>query len=147
MTQGNSLSKLPFSESGSLDNERLDVQKLNTNDTDFSKTNKDIKDNKDWKEQNDLLISGIDKINQDIVTNSVPSLFSRGGEFFYYLKSFIQSTIGTGSNSCFSLKRNSIIAIRLPFLAFIFLIFKGSKNSDNSFLIGLSTCLSMSLIW
>ena len=57
MTQGNSLSKLPFSESGSLDNERLDVQKLNTNDTDFSKTNKDIKDNKDWKEQNDLLIS------------------------------------------------------------------------------------------
>ena len=43
---------------------------------------KDIKDNKDWKEQNDLLISGIDKINQDIVTNSVPWLFSRG-EFFY----------------------------------------------------------------
>ena len=42
MTQGNSLSKLPFSESGSLDNERLDVQKLNTNDTDFSKTNKDL---------------------------------------------------------------------------------------------------------
>ena len=147
MPQGNSLSKLPFSESGSLDNERLDVQKLNTNDTDFSKTNKDIKDNKDWKEQNDLLISGIDKINQDIVTTSVPSLFSRGASFFYYLKSFIQSTIGTGSNSCFSLKRNSIIAIRLPFLAFIFLIFKGSKNSDNSFLIGLSTCLSMSLIW
>ena len=30
---------------------------MNTNDTDFSKTNKDIKDNKDWKEQNDLLIS------------------------------------------------------------------------------------------
>ena len=57
MPQGSSLSKLPFSESGSLDNERLDVQKLNTNDTDFSKTNKDIKDNKDWKEQNDLLIS------------------------------------------------------------------------------------------
>ncbi len=79
MPQGNSLSKLPFSESGSLDNERLDVQKLNTNDTDFSKTNKDIKD---WKEQNDLLISGIDKINQDIVTNSVPSLFSRGASFF-----------------------------------------------------------------
>ena len=146
MTQGNSLSKLPFSESGSLDNERLDVQKMNTNDTDLSKTNKDFKDNKDWKNQNDLLISGIDKINQDIVTNSVPWLFSRG-EFFYYLKSFIQSTIGTGSNSRFSLKRNSIIAIRLPFLAFIFLIFKESKNSDNSFLIGLSTCLSMSLIW
>lgn len=98
MPQGNSLSKLPFSESGSLDNERLDVQKLNTNDTDFNKTNKDIKDNKDWKEQNDLLITGIDKINQDIVTNSVPSLFSRGGEFFYYLKSFIQSIIGTGSD-------------------------------------------------
>ena len=57
MPQGSSLSKLPFSESGSLDSERLDVQKLNTNDTDFSKTNKDIKDNKDWKEQNDLLIS------------------------------------------------------------------------------------------
>ena len=84
MTQGNSLSKLPFSESGSLDNERLDVQKLNTNDTDFSKTNKDIKDNKDWKEQNDLLISGIDKINQDIVTNSVPSLFSRGRVFLLF---------------------------------------------------------------
>ena len=81
MPQGNSLSKLPFSESGSLDSERLDVQKLNTNDTDFSKTNKDFKDNKDWKEQNDLLISGIDKINQDIVTNSVPSLFSRGQVF------------------------------------------------------------------
>ena len=40
--QGNSLSKLPFSENGSLDNERLDVHKLNTNDTDLSKTNKDI---------------------------------------------------------------------------------------------------------
>ena len=80
--QGNSLSKLPFSENGSLDNERLDIQKLNTNDTDLSKTNKDFKDNKDWKEQNDLLISGIDKINKDIVTNSVPSLFSRGASFF-----------------------------------------------------------------
>ena len=57
MTQGNSLSKLPFSENGSLDNERLDIQKMNTNDTDLSKTNKDFKDNKDWKEQNDLLIS------------------------------------------------------------------------------------------
>ena len=145
MTQGNSLSKLPFSESGSLDNERLDVQKLNTNDTDFSKTNKDIKDNKDWKEQNDLLISGIDKINQDIVTNSVPWLFSRG-EFFYYLKSFIQSTIGTGSNSCFSLKRISIIAIRLPFLAFIFFILSGSKNLDNSVSIGWRTLLSILLI-
>lgn len=55
---------------------------MNTNDTDLSKTNKDFKDNKDWKNQNDLLISGIDKINQDIVTNSVPWLFSRG-EFFY----------------------------------------------------------------
>ena len=63
--QGNSLSKLPFSESGSLDNERLDVQKLNTNDTDFSNTNKDFKDNKDWKNQNDLLISGIEN-NLDI---------------------------------------------------------------------------------
>ena len=81
MTQGNSLSKLPFSENGSLDNERLDVQKMNTNDTDLSKTNKDFKDNKDWKNQNDLLISGIDKINQDIVTNSVPWLFSRGQVF------------------------------------------------------------------
>ncbi len=80
--QGNSLSKLPISENGSLDNERLDVQKMNTNDTDLSKTNKDFKDNKDWKNQNDLLISGIDKINQDIVTNSVPSLFSRGASFF-----------------------------------------------------------------
>ena len=62
VTQGNSLSKLPFSENGSLDNERLDVQKMNTNDTDLSKTNKDFKDNKDWKNQNDLLISGIDKM-------------------------------------------------------------------------------------
>ena len=84
MTQGNSLSKLPFSENGSLDNERQDVQKMNTNDTDLSKTNKDFKDNKDWKEQNDLLISGIDKINQDIVTNSVPSLFSRGRVFLLF---------------------------------------------------------------
>lgn len=65
-TQGNSLSKQPFSESGNLDNERLDVQKLNTNDTEFNKTNKDIKDNKDWKTQNDLLTSGIDKNVQDI---------------------------------------------------------------------------------
>ena len=82
--QGNSLSKLPISENGSLDNERLDIQKLNTNDTDLSKTNKDFKDNKDWKNQNDLLISGIDKINQDIVTNSVPSLFSRGRVFLLF---------------------------------------------------------------
>ena len=59
MPQGNSLSKLPFSENGSLDNERLDVQKMNTNDTDLSKTNKD------WKNQNDLLISGIEN-NLDI---------------------------------------------------------------------------------
>ncbi len=88
MPQGNSLSKLPFSESGSLDNERQDVQKMNTNDTDFSKTNKDFKDNKDWKNQNDLLISGIDKINQDVVTNSVPSLFSRGGRVFLLFKIF-----------------------------------------------------------
>lgn len=98
MPQGNSLSKLPFSESGSLDNERLDVQKMNTNDTDLSKTNKDFKDNKDWKNQNDLLISGIDKINQDIVTNSVPLLFSRGASFYLFI-SFIQLIIGTGSKS------------------------------------------------
>ena len=65
MPQGNSLSKFPFSENGSLDNERLDVQKMNTNDTDLSKTNKDFKDNKDWKNQNDLLISGIEN-NLDI---------------------------------------------------------------------------------
>ena len=57
---------------------------MNTNDTDLSKTNKDFKDNKDWKNQNDLLISGIDKINQDIVTNSVPSLFSRGRVFLLF---------------------------------------------------------------
>jgi len=69
-SQGSSLSKLPFSESGSSLYERQDVHKVNTNDTDLSKTNKDFKDNKDWKNQNDLLISGIDKNNQDIVTNS-----------------------------------------------------------------------------
>ena len=83
MTQGNSLSKLPFSENGSLDNERLDVQKMNTNDTDLSKTNKDFKDNKDWKNQNDLLISGIDKINQDIVTNSCSFAFQQGASFYF----------------------------------------------------------------
>ena len=69
MAQGNSLY------------ERQDVHKVNTNDTDSINTTKDFKDNKDWKKQNDLLISGIDKINQDFVTNSV-FRFQQGRELF-----------------------------------------------------------------
>ncbi len=57
-------SRKSLSSQGSSLYERLDVHKVNTKDTDLNKTNKD------WKNQNDLLISGIDKNNQDIVTNS-----------------------------------------------------------------------------
>lgn len=65
-TQGSSFSKQPFSESGSSKNELQDVQKVNTNKTDFNNTLfKDSKDSKDRKTQNDLLTAGIEKNSQD----------------------------------------------------------------------------------
>lgn len=54
--KGHSIIERPFSESGRSKNERQDVRKSNTNDTDLNET-KDFKDNKDTKERslpNDL---------------------------------------------------------------------------------------------